>query len=167
MVVAYASKRQARDGLRLAAALLVGFLASNALAQQSAAPRTVGKLVDVQGNVLVSQGDAMVAASNDQRVALDARVVTTASARVTVSYDKGCDVRLGENQRFVVRELGECAALIASVETLGPAAGAIGGGTTAATAGGFTTGSLVAVGVVTGVGVYELLKNDKKPKSPN
>ena len=80
----------------------------------------------------------------------------------------GCDVRLKENQRFTVA-LGPCAALLASVETLGPAAGAIGGGTAGATvAAGAAAGNvagLIATGVIAGVGIYELTR--KNPVSPN
>ena len=77
-----------------------------ALAQQQ---DTVAKLADLEGNVLVSQGDAMVAGTaNGQRVAVGTRVVTTAGAKVTISYDVGCDVRLKENERFTVN-IGACA----------------------------------------------------------
>jgi hypothetical protein len=143
----------------LAAALTAG----SAFGQQ--AQNTVATLSDVQGNVLVSQGDAMVAAASNQRVPAGTRVVTTSGARVTVHYDVGCDVRLNENQRFTVR-VGPCAVLLAEVEALGPAAGAIGGGA-AATAGvaGPGTAGLLAAGGVIGVGLYETFKSHKI--SPN
>jgi hypothetical protein len=79
-----------------------------ALAQQPAAARTIAKLIDVQGNVLVSQADAMAAATNEQRLAPGARILTTAGAKATVVYDKGCSVTLGLNQRYTVRERAEC-----------------------------------------------------------
>ena len=117
--------------------------------------------------MLVSQGDGMVAAVNGQGVAVGQRVVTTAGAGATVSYDAGCNVVLGENRGFTVRALGECGALIASVETLGPAAGAIGGGGGAVAATGIGTGGFIAVGAIAGIAIYETAKNDKKSKSPN
>ena len=40
---------------------------------------TVARLTNVEGSVLVSQGDAMVAVANNQRVPAGARVVTTGS----------------------------------------------------------------------------------------
>jgi hypothetical protein len=154
-----------------AAALLV---AASAIAQQPG--NTVAKLKDAEGNVLVSQGDAMVAGSNDQRLAVGQRIVTTGGATVTISYDAGCDIRLKENERFTV-SVGPCAVLAGQVESLGPAAGAIGGGTagtTAAAAGGTTAGglglsgagtALIAAGAITGVGIYELTR--KNPISPH
>jgi hypothetical protein len=90
---------------------------AGAAAQRPADTRTVARLKEPVGTVLVSQGDAMVAGVRDQRLPVGVRVVTTLSAAVTIDYDKGCDVRLRENQRFTVRE-GECAALIASVESV-------------------------------------------------
>ncbi len=61
------------------------------------------ELADLEGNVLVSQGDAMVAGTTaNQRVPVGTRVVTTSGAKVTISYDVGCDVRLKENERFTV-----------------------------------------------------------------
>jgi hypothetical protein len=156
--------RAISTGIAFAAALFAG----SALAQQQGA---VAKLADLEGNVLVSQGDAMVAGSNGQRLPVGTRVVTTAGAKVTVSYDVGCDVRLVENQRFTVN-VGACAALLASVEPLGPAAGAIGGGAGAVAGGGtavaLSTGALTGIAVVgiVGLGAYETLKNNK-PVSPN
>src|SRR5438067_10888161 len=64
-----------------------------AAAQRPADTRTVARLKDVVGTVLVSQGDAMVAGVRDQRLAVGTRVVTTLGASVLIDYDKGCDVR--------------------------------------------------------------------------
>ena len=76
---------------RIGFALMVAALAGTAFAQQ---PSPAG-LTNVEGNVLVSQGTAMVAAAPGQRVAVGQRVVTTAGARATVRYDTGCEVRAG------------------------------------------------------------------------
>jgi hypothetical protein len=147
-------------------ALAAAFGAGSALAQQQGA---VAKLVDIEGNVLVSQGDAMVAATNDQRVPAGTRVVTTAGAKVTINYDFGCDVRLKENERFTVA-LGACAALLTQVTPVGPAAGAI-GGTTAAVGGTVTAmsvpGLVFSAAIVGGLGygAYETFRN--KSVSPN
>lgn len=128
-------------------ALAAFFVAGTAFAQQP--DRTVAKLIDIEGTVLVSEGDAMAAGAKDQRLRVDTRVVTTAGAKVTINYDKGCDVRLEENKRFVVRELGECAALIASVESIGAPVAAAGQGTI----GGLGLGILGAVGIGTAIAV--------------
>ena len=153
--------RRISMGLAVAAALGAG----PALAQQQGA---VARLSDIEGNVLVSQGDAMVAGTNGQRLPVGARVVSTAGAKVTINYDTGCDVRLTENQRFTVA-VGACGALVASVQPVGPAAGAIGGGTAA---GGTAAGLSVAGGAFTaaavgalGYGLYQVVRSDSV--SPN
>lgn len=144
-------------GAAIAAVLAAGPVS----AQQN---NTVAKLKDAEGNVLVSSGDAMIAGANDQRLAVGTRVVTTAGAKVTISYDVGCDVRLKENERFTVTT-GPCAVLLTQVEALGPAAGAIGGGTAGTAAAGVggvggTVTALGTVGVITGVGIYELTRKN-------
>lgn len=153
-----------RIAMGLAVAAVLG--AGPALAQQQGA---VARLSDLEGNVLVSQGDAMVAGTHGQRLPVGARVVSLAGGKVTINYDSGCDVRLKENERFTVA-MGACAALLASVQPVGPAAGAIGGGTAAA--GGTVTTMSVAGGVFTaaaagalGYGVYQVFKSDSV--SPN
>ena len=152
---------------------LVAYLAALPVSAQQPG-NTVAKLKDAEGNVLVSRGDAMVAGANDQRLAVGQRIVTTGGASVTISYDAGCDVKLKENERFTVTT-GPCAVLLGQVESLGPAAGAIGGGTagtaasSAATVGvlGLSgTGTAVAItGIIAGIGIYELTR--KNPVSPN
>ena len=72
--------------------------------------RAIARLSGVQGNVLVSQADGMAAAVNGQQLAPGARVITTAGAKVTITYERGCLVDLGENRRYIVREAAECAA---------------------------------------------------------
>src|SRR5215813_5994196 len=62
-------------GVALAALCLAG----STLAQQTK-DNTVAKLKDAEGNVLVTQGDAMVPGANDQRLAVGTRIVTTNKA---------------------------------------------------------------------------------------
>ena len=109
----------------------------------------------------------MTAGADDQRLRVDTRVVTTAGAKVTINYDKGCDVRLEENQRFTVREAGECAALIATVEGTGVAGAGVGAGTAPLLAGG--TGTLVVVGglVAGGAIIYGITRDRSRNVSPN
>jgi hypothetical protein len=157
--------------LRFGVAAVSLLIAVSALAQQQ--DNTVATLRDADGNILVSQGDAMVAGGNDLRLAVGTRVVTTNKATVTISYDAGCDIRLKENERFTVA-VGPCAVLLGQVESLGPAAGAIGGGTAGtATAAGASGGAalsgtataLAITGAITGLGIYELTR--KNPISPH
>lgn len=97
--------RTIATGLTFAAVLASGMVP----AQQPAAPGTVARLTGVQGNVLVSQADSMATGTNEQRLAPGVRVLTTAGAKATVIYDKACNVNLGENRRYTVREQAECA----------------------------------------------------------
>lgn len=121
---------------------------------------TVARLTNVEGSVLVSQGDAMVAVANNQRVPAGARVVTTGSGKVMVRYDSGCDVSLKENQRFTVR-VGECPVLLTEVVSVGPSQGAM------AVAGLTTTETVLGVvgAGALGYGAYEVFRN--KSVSPN
>lgn len=132
-------------------------LGAGASAAQQAG--TVARLNNLEGNVLVSQGDAMVAATNGQRVPAGTRVLTMTGGKVAIVYDSGCDITLKENQRFTVRT-GECPVLLTEVVTLGPApAGAV----AAAVSSDMIVGALSAAGF--GVAAYEFFKD--KSVSPN
>lgn len=148
--------RRLGTNLALAAVIVSGTVC----AQQAFGQQTVAKLKDLQGTVLVSQGDAMTAGTSDQTLRPGTRVVTSAGATVTVSYDKGCDVRLRENQRFTVRESGECAALIASVEGTG-----VGVAAGAGTGGAIGTG-LAFIAVGSGI-MYAIDRKEHRSVSPN
>lgn len=106
-----------RNGVLMLAATLA---ASATLAQQPTAVRPIARLTGVQGSVLVSQADGMAAAVNEQKLAPGVRVITTAGAKATIAYDRGCAVNLGENRRYTVRESAECTA--AKAPPLGTAA---------------------------------------------
>jgi hypothetical protein len=136
---------------------------------QTVAPEGIAKLSEVQGTVLVSQGDAMTAGVNEQRLNAGTRIVTTASTSVTIVFDKDCQIKLTENERFVIRDASNCGALAATVESLAPAAGAIGGSAAVlATTGTSGIGAVALGGLAgTGVAVYEALRNSKVPLSPN
>lgn len=129
--------------------------------------RNIGRLSELEGNVLVSRADAMTAAASGQRLASGTRVVTTAGAKVTIAYDYGCDVRLGENEQHSIRYGCDCAAIANEVVALGPAPGAIGGGPGGAVTGSTGFGNIAIVGVplLLGVGVYEIVKQNSR--SPN
>ena len=159
--------------ISVAVACAAALVAGSALAQQG----TVAKLSDIKGNVLVSQGDAMVSGVANQRLPAGTRVVTTAGASVKIDYDIGCDIRLKENERLTIVVGTDCAALAAGVVAVGPAAGAIGGGAAAAGAAGAGAGVTAAgiaggaaiVGAVAagplGYGAYETFKDNNV--SPN
>ena len=137
------------------------FAASLAFAQGSP---TVAELKDVQGQVLVAEGDVSSSATDGLRVAKNVSITTTARAGVTVVVDGGCRVTLKESQRLVVDPAVACEALIASVTSavpaaLGAAAGVGAGG--AAVAGGVSVTALALAG---GVGVAALVYADCRRK---
>jgi hypothetical protein len=135
-----------------------GAAAATAAAPPAPEARTVAKLKEPTGTVLLSRGDAMVAGASEQRLPLGTRVVTTAGATVTIDFDFGCDVRLKENQRFTVRE-GNCAALIAAVETITPGAALAAGGGQAVT-------GLAGVGLIGAAAAIIATRGTSSPAQP-
>lgn len=146
----------------LSLAVSAVLVAMPAAAQQK--DNTVAKLIEMKGDVMVTVGDGMAAGKPDQRVVEGTRVTTMAGGEVIVRYDAGCDVKLKENERFTVRKMGECGALMKEVVALGATGGAIGAaastttgtaaaaaGTTAAAAGGTVAAAGTAAGLSTGV----------------
>jgi hypothetical protein len=110
-VVASEAKRVIFTRMDRALPALAFVLAAGvAQAQQPASPRGIARVTGLQGNVLVSQADGMAAAVNGQQLVPGARLITTAGAKVTITYDAGCLVNMGENQRYTVREAAECTA---------------------------------------------------------
>lgn len=105
-----ATRTFATVGCAIAALAFTAFTTGEAIAQPAAPSRSVGRLVGVQGSVLVSDADGLAAATGEQRLAPGARILTTAGAKATVVYDRGCTVELGANRRYTVREQAECAA---------------------------------------------------------
>jgi len=99
-----------------AAALGVG-------AQQAPKDGTIAKLVDLNGNVLVSRDAGLVSGNEALRLQPNTRVITTANSRVIVEYDDGCRVELKENQRFEV-ERGKPCALLVATSIIAPTTGA-------------------------------------------
>jgi hypothetical protein len=85
--------------------------------------RTVAKLVDVHGNVLVSHDTGLASGTEKLRLAAGTRVITTAKSDAIVEYDDGCRVHLKENQRFEVERGKPCALLLAQDVIAAPLAG--------------------------------------------
>ena len=122
---------------------------------------TIASLVEVKGNVLVSDAVGMASAVENQRIKNYVRVTTTSRAGVLVSFDCGCDVRLKENERLDVEGPRQCPALLAAVQAvpIGAPIGAV------AVASGSTIPTAL---VLTGVGVagYLIYRNNRNV-SPN
>ena len=87
--------------------MLGAVVASGVAWAQPSAP--VASLTGVQGNVLVSQADGMAAAASGQALLPGVRVITTAGGAATVTYSNGCNVALGANRRYTVRQQDACA----------------------------------------------------------
>ena len=98
----------------LATCALAGtLLAAPALYAQQSRDGTIARLVEMNGNVLVSREAGLASGNESLRLAAGTRVITTAQSGVVVEYDNGCRVRLKENQRFEVEKDKPCAALLA------------------------------------------------------
>ena len=93
--------------------LLAATVLSLAVQAQENQERTIAKLVDLHGNVLVSRDAGLGSGSNELRLSEGTRVITTAKSEVIVEYDDGCRVQLKENQRFEVERGKPCALLLA------------------------------------------------------
>ncbi len=101
--------RKAGWTMVLAGALALG----PAVHAQQPRDDTIARLVDMQGNVLVSRESGLSSANEQLRLRPGTRVITTSHSEVVVEYDDGCRVRLKENQRFEVERGKPCAALLA------------------------------------------------------
>jgi hypothetical protein len=75
----------------------------------SARETAVARLVDVSGNVLVSNEVSTASTGENLRLAPGTRVLVTLNSKATIVYDDGCRVRLAAGERFDVREERPCA----------------------------------------------------------
>ena len=150
--------------------LIVLVVASSVMAQASRLAcddpgnltrETIATLVEVQGNVLISDAVGMSSATGNQRIKNSVRVTTTSRASVLISFDCGCDVRLKENERLDVEGAKQCPALLAAVEAvpIGAPIGAV-----AAASGSGVPKALLLTGV--GVAGYLIYRNNGNV-SPN
>ena len=130
-------------------ALLATALACGPVFAQSA--RTVAKLTNVQGSVLVSGETGMSTGTNGLVLAPGVRVITTAGAKATVNYDTGCDVNLDADSSYTVKEREDCA--LAAVVPAGAGAGV-------------NTGLLIGAAALIGVTAYAIYDNNRS-RSPN
>jgi hypothetical protein len=136
---------------------------------------TVARLRKVEGNVLVSQESGLASAEEAQRLDERSRVITTASAKAIVTYDDGCEVELGPNQRLEIRSDQACAERVAQAETIfkepagmalaAAGTGVVGGATAAALAGVAGAGVLGTAGV-SGLAAL-LISRQETAVSPN
>ena len=93
-------------------AVLVGALVLAPAVHAQQRDGTIARLVDMQGNVLVSRESGLASGNDQLRLMPGTRVITTAHSQVVVEYDDGCRVTLKENQRFEVERGKPCALLL-------------------------------------------------------
>ena len=134
--------------------ICAGLLFANgyASAQKDSA---VATLKDLDGKVLVNRGDGLKSAITGVELVDGNRVVTLDKSGVRIVFNDGCDVRLKENEIFVIDEKLGCKALVTS-------------GSGAAT--GLTAGQLALIGAgAVGVGAIVAShggsNNDRRPIS--
>ena len=93
-------------------ALAAGLLASHAA---TAGEPSVARIVEVRGNVLVSNGYEMASATEALRVAADTRLLAIGNASAVVEFGDGCRVRLQPGTRLEIRRESPCSPPAAGV----------------------------------------------------
>jgi hypothetical protein len=124
--------------IKVLGALVSGLLVATAAGAQSGQSSEIATLKGVTGNVLVSQQSGLATGSEAQRIVKGTRIITTANSEVVVVFDKGCEVKLRENERLDVDSDRACAALVPFP---------LGGGTLVAAGSGFP-GFLAPIAVI-------------------
>jgi len=107
-----------------ALALSLMVTAASAVAQTAPA-QPIAKIVTAEGLVTVGFQNQMSNAAANMPLFEGARVMTTSTGRVSISFDSGCRVTLKPNEVFAVSE-SECKAL-AALPGAAAGAGAAGG----------------------------------------
>jgi hypothetical protein len=146
--------------LVLAAAGL--FAATQPFAQE---PKSIAKLADLHGNVLVSTSSGLAAANPSTALSDGVRIITTNKAGATVIFDDGCRVTMKENQRLEVKMDKPCEIRLAGLQSLlpGPAAPIIATGPVVAPAAAATisAGEVAGFGAFVGLAVLDSRRNSR------
>jgi len=95
-------------------------VAMTVAAQEPSPPRAIAKLKDVRGNVLVSKPSGLAGGADGTPLFEGTRIVTTGHSGAIVAYGDGCEVPLGENQRYQVDSGKPCSVLVSQVQSLLP-----------------------------------------------
>ena len=88
---------------------LIATLLASPLAR--AGDASVAKVVQVSGNVLVSDESNIATAGEALRLVPGMRVLATANSSATIEYAGGCRVRVSAGERFEVRATSPCGAI--------------------------------------------------------
>jgi hypothetical protein len=159
-------KTGSRRALRQCAYAVGVCMLAASLAHAQAPQKTVARLKQVSGNVLVSKESGLAAGDEALRLGEGTRVITTANSEVTVVYDNGCEVKLKENQRFEVVVNKPCGALVAQAQSILLEPEGIAAATTFLGAAGFAAaGPVLGSGLVGLAAVVEHRR--QQPVSPN
>ena len=86
---------------------LIASLLSASLAH--AGDAAVAKVVQVSGNVLVSDESSIATVGEALRLAPGMRVLATANSSATVEFAGGCRVRINAGERLEIRAAAPCA----------------------------------------------------------
>ena len=142
------------------ATLLVS-VGAGAQAQQEPA----AALAELQGTVLVNQGEGMVRAQPGMPLGIDDRVLTLNESGVLVVYEDGCTIRLEENSLLTLMSADECTQGVAAADEVSEVAAfsAIGAGGIASTAG----ATLIAGGAFAGLAFAAGAGDTEEPVSPS
>jgi hypothetical protein len=142
----------------------VGFIGT----VQAEEPLVVASIGDINGRVMVYDGQKYGAARPGMALEAGDRVITLKDASVNVNFAKGCVARLDSNAALAISGAEVCAGgmvaqgseplMVAQANTLG--GGGLGGD------GGLSTFSKVVVGVSAGTVVYAATRDNGSPASP-
>lgn len=95
--------------------LVVGVLSAGAVFAQNAPEdetrQEVGRLQNVQGTVLIKQGEQSVPVTEGQLLFRADEILVTEGASALVVWNDGCDIELDEGEVFKVNRLSPCAML--------------------------------------------------------
>ena len=133
---------------KLGVLLLSLAAAGSAWAQQDTDPTIVGTLQQVEGVVLIKEGDSSIPASEGQLLRSAQQVLVTEGAKALIVFNDGCDMALDPSELYSVPGRSPCASLWWAA----PAAAGVG------CAGAHATNSsnsqtLAAVGLAVGAGL--------------
>lgn len=149
---------------RITSLTLLACLASSMAFAQSEAPRASAVLVDLQGSILVNEGEQFLAATEGLPLSSGDRVMALENSTALLRYEDGCDVKVEPETVVTLTEGSPCAGWLLAVEPVAPAGVALGGAGAAATAGGVSPWIYIPAGVIAGVLIYEEFFDD--PSSP-
>lgn len=130
---------------------------------QSEAPRSSAMLSEVEGSVLVNQGEQFVGAEDGVSLVSGDRVMAMEGASALLRYEDGCDVRIEPATVVTLSEGSPCAGWLLAVESVAPGGGAV-GATTAAAGSGISPWVYVPAAAVALYAINEEFFDD--PSSP-